>query len=106
MHGRQATGKGKSVDAEPVCVHKWVPNNIKRLGAVLERFDGGCDILYAPDHQWNDLNAERARRRLNLGHLRHATGIACIGHDGQPTESWERLAQKCEAFATKIAAEI
>ena len=79
------------------------PVNIKRLRAALEPLKRGRDIVSAPDWQRDDLQAERARRRVNLHPLRHAAGIVGIGHHGQSTQPWENLAQESDAFSAKIA---
>ena len=46
--------------------YERVASTIKRFRAAFERVEGGRDILHAPDWQWNDLKAERARCRVNL----------------------------------------
>ena len=98
----QARDKCKRVDAHLVEIHERVANNIKCLRAALERLQGGCDILRAPDFQWDDLEAERASRRLKLANLQRAARIAGIGHDGQPIETWNNLAQEFEPLANSI----
>ena len=76
--------------------------DIKRIRAALERLEGGRDILGSPDFECDDFKAERAGRCLNLAHLQHGGGIADIGHDRQPAETGDNLAQKFESLASKI----
>ena len=87
-------------------MHERVADNVKRLRVALERLESRRDILRAPDRQWDDLKAERTRCRLNLVHLPHAAGIVGIGHDGQPTQSWENLAQEFEALGSEITSQV
>ena len=68
-------------------VHKRVGTDIKCICAALERLEGGRDVLGSPDFRCDDLEAERAGRRLNLAHLQHGVGIADIGQDRQPAET-------------------
>ena len=76
--------------------------DIKCLRAALERLEGGRDILRSPDFECGDFEAERAGRCLNLAHLQHGAGIADIGHDRQPAETGDNLAQEFESLASKI----
>ena len=78
------------------------PHDIKCIRAALERLEGGRDILGSPDFECGDLEAERAGRCLNLAHLQHGGGIADIGHDRQPAETGDNLAQEFESLASKI----
>ena len=50
-----------------------------------------------------DLNAERARRCLNLAHFQHGSGTADVGHDRQPAKTGKNLAQHLETLASHIA---
>ena len=77
-------------------------HDIKCLCAALERLEGGRDILRSPDFECGDLEAERAGRCLSLAHLQHGAGIADIGHDRQPAETGDNLAQEFESLAGKI----
>ena len=83
-------------------VHERVGNDIKCLRAALERLEGGRDILRSPDFECGDIEAKRAGRCLNLAHLQHGVGIADIGHDRQPAETGDNLAQEFEPLASKI----
>ena len=102
MHRRQSRAQRQGVDANPVGVHERVGHDIKCVGAALERLEGGRDILRSPDFECDDLKAERAGRCLNLAHLQHGGGIADIGHDRQPAETGDNLAQEFESLAGKI----
>ena len=102
VHRRQSRGERQGVDANPVGGYERVGTDIKRLRAALERLEGGRDILGSPDFECSDLEAERAGRCLNLAHIQHGGGIADIGHDRQPAETGDNLAQKFEALAGKI----
>ena len=102
VHHRQRRGERKGVNADPLCVHEGVANNIKAVGAALERLEDEGDVLRALDWHWYDLKTERARRRVDLVHLRDATGIAGIGQDRQPTETRENLAHEFEALGSEI----
>ena len=82
--------------------YERVGHDIKCIRAALERVEGGRDILRSPDFECGDLEAERAGRCLNLAHLQHGDGIADIGHDRQPAETGDNLAQKFEPLASEI----
>ena len=58
--------------------HERVADNIKRVGAALERLEGGRDILRAPDFGWDDLKTERASRCLNFALSSHAAGLSAL----------------------------
>ena len=80
---------------------------MRRLGELgwiegLERLESGRDILRSPDFERCNLKIERAGFRLNCGHFQHSAGIAGIGHDRQPAQPGDNLAQQFEAFASKI----
>ena len=83
-------------------VSERVGTDVKCLRAALERLEGGRDILRSPDFERGDLEAERAGRRLNLAHLQHGGGIADIGHDRQPAQTGDNLAQEFEPLAGRI----
>ena len=80
------------------------PTDIKCLRAALERLEGRRDILRSPDFERDDLEAERAGRCLDLAHLQHGGGIVDIGHDRQPAETGDDLAQEFESLAGKYRA--
>ena len=70
------------------CASLSPAHDIERLGPSLEHIEGGRDILGAlADFHWDDVEAERAGRRLRLIHLQHGAGIADIGHDRQPAQT-------------------
>jgi hypothetical protein len=48
------------------------------------------------------IKAERLGRCLTITHLQHVAGIADIGHDRQPAETRDNLAQELESLARKI----
>ena len=102
MHRRQSRGEREGVDANPVGAYERVGDDIKCIRATLERFEGGRDILRSPDFDCGDFEAERAASCLNLAHLQHGCGIVDIGHDRQPAETGDNLAQKFESLASKI----
>jgi hypothetical protein len=83
-------------------VHKRLGHDIKCIGTALERIDGGRDILRSSDFRCDNVKAERAGRCLNFIHLQHADGTDDIGHDCQPAETGDNLAQEVESLAGKI----
>ena len=102
VHRRQSRAHRQDVDAGPVGVHERVGTKIKCIRAVLERLEGGCDVLRSPDFGCSDLKAERAGRCLDLAHLQHGGGIAHISHDRQPAKTGYDLAQQFEFLASSI----
>jgi hypothetical protein len=60
------------------------------------------NILCSPDFRCGDIEAKRAGPCLNLAHLLHGAGIADIGQDRQPVETWDHLAQEFESLASKV----
>jgi hypothetical protein len=80
-------------DSDPVGHYEGIANNIECLRAALERLEGGRDVLRSPDFEGGDIEAKRARRRLNLVHLLHSGGIVDVGHDRHPAETRHNLAQ-------------
>jgi hypothetical protein len=75
----------------------------KRFAAALERLEGGYDILRMPDFECDEFETERAGCGLNLAQLQHGGGITDIGHDRQPAQAGNHLAQKFEPLASKIS---
>src|SRR5262245_8904063 len=60
VHRRQSRAHSQDIDASPVGVHERVRTNIKCIRAVLERLEGGCDVLRSPDFGCSDLTSVRA----------------------------------------------
>ena len=58
-----------------------VADHINGLGAAAERRERGRNILAAPDFKWNDLDTERARRRLQFTNFQLACGVTSVGED-------------------------
>ena len=80
-----------------------VGTDIKRFAAALERLEGGYDILRMPDFGCDGFETQRARCLLNLAQLQHGEGIIDIGHDRQPAQAGNDLAQKFEPLASRVA---
>ena len=99
---RQSRAERKRDDARAVGGNERIDHNIKCVRLALERLEGGRDILRSPDFECGDFEAERAGRGLDLAHLQHGCGIADIGHDRQPAEAGDNLAQEFEPLAGKI----
>jgi hypothetical protein len=74
--------------------YERVRTDIKGFRAVLERLEGGRDILASPDFWGGDLQAKRAGCCRNLSHFHHVGGIVRIGPDRQPLETGDNLAQE------------
>jgi hypothetical protein len=102
VHRRQSRAHSQDVDATPVGIHERVRTNIKGIRAVLERLEGGGDVLRPPDFGCSDLKAERAGRCLGLAHVQHGGGIADIDHDRQPAKIRYHFAQEFEFLANSI----
>jgi hypothetical protein len=102
LHRRQSRAHRQDVDAGPIGVHERVGTKIKCIRAVLERLEGGCDVLRSPDFGCSDLKAERAGRCLDLAYFQHRGGIAHISHDRQPAKTGYGLAQQFEFLASSI----
>ena len=101
MHRRQPRAQRQGVVPNSIGVYEQIGHDIKCIGSTFERLDGGCEILCPPDGYGSLFEAERAGRRLNLTHLRHADATADAGHD-QPTETGNNLAQEVESLAGKV----
>ena len=102
VHRRQSRAERQVLMRIRLVFVERVDSDIKCVRAALERLEGGRDILRSPDFEWDDFEAERAGRCLNLAHLQHGGGIADIGHDRQPAETGDNLAQEFESLAGKI----
>ena len=76
--------------------------DIKCFRTTLERLDCGCDVLRTPDFECDDLKAEHVGRCLGLAHLRRGVGIPDIGHDSQPAQTGDNLAQEFDSLASNI----
>jgi hypothetical protein len=55
-----------------------IARDIKRIRALVQRFQGRRDILSLSDFERNDLKANRVGRCLNILHLQHAGGTTHI----------------------------
>ena len=99
---RQSRGQRQGVDANPVGVCERVASDIKCVRAALERLKGGRDIIRSSDFECDDLEAEGARRCLNLANFEHEGRIADICQDRQPVEPGDDLAQEFESLAGSI----
>ena len=99
---RQPRAERKRDDARAVGGSECIAHDVKCVRLGLERLEGGSDILRSPDFEWRDFEAERASRSLNLAHLQHGLGKANIGHDCQPAEPGDNLAQEFKSLAGKI----
>src|SRR6516165_1235136 len=102
MHGRQSCGGRPGVNANPVRDYERVVDDVKCIRTTIERFEGRRDILGSPDFKVDDIEAECARSPPNLRHLRHSKGVVNIGHDRQPAETGNEIAQNFESLASKI----
>jgi hypothetical protein len=67
-----------------------------------ERVEGGRDVLRSLNVHCRDAEAKSPGCCLHLAHLHHGSGIAGIGHDGQPAELRHNLAQEFECFRSQI----
>jgi hypothetical protein len=74
LHRRQSRAQRQGVESNPIGVYERLAHDIECIGTALERLDGRRDIVRSPDFRWDDFEAKRASRRLNLTHLQHADG--------------------------------
>jgi hypothetical protein len=102
VHGRQSRAQRQGVDANAVGDYERVGNDIKGVRAALERLEGRSDILGPPDIERGDFEAKRACCSPNLAYVQRGVGIADIGHDRQPVQTGDELAQKFEPLAHGI----
>src|SRR5262245_48396693 len=83
-------------------IHDRVENDIECFRPTFERLEGGRDLLSASDFQWNDIDAEFVGSCPSLIHLQHSIGTAHIGHNGQPSETGDKLTKKFDSLAGDI----
>jgi hypothetical protein len=69
---------------------------------ILERVEGGCNVLGASDFESRRIDTKRVCADLNLAHFRRGVGIFNIGQDRQSAQTGHNLAQQCEPLAGKI----
>src|SRR6266446_7319369 len=69
---------------------------------MLERLEGGHDVLRPPDFERGGLDPKPVSRGLHLAHLPRDDGIVDIAHERHPAEMGDDLAQKREALASNI----
>src|SRR5262249_11223911 len=79
-----------------------VGTDVKCFGAALKLLEGARNVLLSPDFESGNFETERACHRLDLAQFPVGCGIVHIGHDRQPAETRNNLAQKCEALASKL----
>ena len=70
---------------------------------VLEHRQSGRDIFGASDLDCGGVEPEPMRHFVKLAHLPRGAGIAWIGHDRQPVEIGDNLAQEFEPLAGRIS---
>ena len=68
----------------------------------LQRVEGERDVLSPPDVEREDLEAERAGRRLNLAQLQRGIGTGEIGKDSKSAQTGDNLAQELKSLAGSI----
>ena len=67
------------------------------------RIERGRDILRAANFESGHVEPERTRRCLNFVHFGCGGGISDIGHDRQPPQTGNKLAQNFQPLASNIA---
>ena len=81
--------------------HERVDADIKGVSATFEFFEGGRDIVSAPDLQHGEFEPERLGRCLHLAQFHHRVRKVCIGHDRPTAETWDKLAQEFRAVCPR-----
>src|SRR5262249_17979080 len=102
VNRRQSCAYRQNRKSVPVRRYQRVASDIKCVSLPLERLDGRRDSLGALVFGGGDLEPERAGRRQHLADVQHNGGIIDVGHDRQPPETGDNLAQEFETFASKI----
>src|SRR5262249_17144889 len=64
--------------------------------------EAGSDILGLLDFERRDFEAERAGQLLNLALHQEGSGSTDIGHDRQPAEAGQNLAQQLKSLASNV----
>src|SRR6185503_3722654 len=98
----QSCAQRQSVDTGVVGVYERIGAHIKRLRAPLERREGLCDILGAPELAHGDIEAERAGCRPNFSHFLHGGGVIPVADDRQSSQIGEKFAQEFEPLAHSV----
>src|SRR5262249_6395251 len=102
-HRRQSRGECKRVDKMPVEKSERVDTDVKCFRTAFDLLKSTRDVLGSPNFERGNFETERTFRRLNLPQFQHGGGIADIGHDRQPAEIRNNLAQKFESLTSKIS---
>jgi hypothetical protein len=76
-----------------MCVRERLGTDVKRLRAALEGREGRLDLVGPPDLRWDDVEAERAGRCLNLAQFKCRIGSPYVRQDRQSPKAWQNLAQ-------------
>lgn len=83
--------------------HVSVNTDVKCVCAAPNLLKGSRNVLSSPDFECRHFNAGRTCRCLDFVHFQHGSGVADIGHDGQPAEPQNKLAQKLQVLAGKLS---
>ena len=103
VHRRQPRGQRQGVDSNLVDKCERVARKIKRLCLTLERLNAGRNVFRPPDFNCDDIEAEHFSRFSNCVHFQRRAGTANVGHNRQPSEAGNNLAQKLQSLARKIS---
>src|SRR4029077_1130440 len=99
VHVRQSRLERQGADCKVVATEERIARDIKRVSAAIECSKRGRDIVSSAYVQWNDLDAERMGRHLNLFGLAPDHRIAPVGQYRQTAEIGNDVAQEFNPFS-------
>ena len=101
-HGRQPRGQGQCGDAESIRRQQPVVGDIEPIRTPLEAFHSRHDLLRTANFDRDGFEPKRAGRRFDLVHLQDGEWTCYVGHDCNPAQGGNDLAQYFKPFAGGI----
>src|SRR5262249_49849778 len=100
VNRRQPRDEGQGVYPHPVRDHERVADHIECIRTILERLEGGCNVLGASDFESRRIDTKRACGDLNLAHFRRGVGyspLAMIASGRRPGTTSRNSASRLPA---------
>src|SRR5262249_51582300 len=101
-HRRQPQDKPQGDDTYAIGVYERIATDVKCVRAPFKRVEHWRDVRRSLNFECGYLVSKLARSRLDLPNFQNGNGIPSIGHDRQPMEAGNNLAQEFEPLVSKI----